>query len=207
MTPDSDQTRELLDLVRRGDRQALEWLLARYQPDLLAFVEARLDPRVRARVGPADVVQATLVEVVRRMDDYPRREPMPFRLWVRRTAYERLLQVHRDHRQAFGRSTFREEYLPDRSSLLLTWPLVGRGPAPDGEAATRECAGRVRRAVARLGEEDREILLLRHVEDLPYDEVGCLLDIDPAAARKRYGRALLRLRQILIDQGLLECSS
>jgi RNA polymerase sigma-70 factor (ECF subfamily) len=204
MTPDLDQTRDLLDLVRQGDRQALQQLLVRYQSDVHAYVDARLDPRVRARESASDVVQKTLMEVVRRMDDYLRREPMPFHLWVRRTAYERLQKVHRDHRQADKRSVYREEFLPPRSSLMLVLPLLARGPSPDEEVAAREFADRVGQAVAELDEDDREILLLRHVDDLPYDEVACLLDIKPATARKRYGRALLELRRVLAEQGLLE---
>lgn len=68
----------------------------------------------------------------------------------------------------------------------------------------RELADRVSRAVARLADNDREILLLRHAEDLPFEEIACLLDIEPAAARKRFGRALIRLQKVLRDEGLLE---
>jgi RNA polymerase sigma-70 factor (ECF subfamily) len=160
MMLDSDQTRGLLDLVRQGDRKALQKLLARYQPDVHAFVEVRLDPRVRVRVAPSDVVQETQMDVVRRMDDYLRREPMPFHLWVRLTAKDRLLKIHRDHLQAEIRSLTREAHLPRRSSLLLAQPLLARGPAPDEEAAAREFAERVSEAVAQLGEADREVLLL-----------------------------------------------
>jgi RNA polymerase sigma-70 factor (ECF subfamily) len=207
MTPDSNQTRELLDQVRQGDRQALQQLLVRHQADVHAFVRAWLDPRVRPRVAPSDVVQETQLEVVRRMGDYLRREPMPFRLWVRRTAYECLMKEHRDHRQARKRSVDREVPLPTQSSLLLVRPLLARGPAPDQEAAAREFAARVSQAVAQLDEADREILLLRHVHDLSHEETAGVLDIEAAAARKRYGRALLRLRKVLADQGLLKSSS
>jgi RNA polymerase sigma-70 factor (ECF subfamily) len=207
MRPDSEQTCGLLDLVRQGDRQALDQLLVRYRPEVHAYVDARLDPRVRPRESASDVVQKTLIEVVRRMDDYLRREPMPFHVWVRRTAHERLEKDHRFHRQAERRSVHREEYLPRRSSLRLVRPLLARGPAPDEEVAAREFARRVSQAVARLGEADREILLLRHVDDLPFDEAAGVLGIEPAAARRRYGRALLRLRKVLAEQGLLEASS
>jgi RNA polymerase sigma-70 factor (ECF subfamily) len=207
MRLDSEQTRGLLDLVREGDGQALDRLLAHHRPGIHSYVEARLDPRVGARESASDVVQKTLMEVVRRMDDYLRREPMPFRLWVRRTAYERLQKVHRDHRQADIRPVHKEQYLPPRSSLMLARPLLARGPAPDEEIAAREFAERVSQAVARLGEADREVLLLRHVDDMPYEDIARVLGIEPAAARKRYGRALLRLRKVLAEQGLLGSSS
>jgi RNA polymerase sigma-70 factor (ECF subfamily) len=207
MTPDSDQTRGLLDLVRQGDRQALEQLVVRYQADVHAYVDARLDPRVRVRESASDVVQKTMMEVVRRMDDYLRREPMPFHLWVRHTAYERLQKVHRDHRQAEIRSVHREQFLPPRSSLMLARPLLARGPGPDEQLAAKDFAERVSQAVAQLDEADREILLLRHVDDMPYEDIARVLGIEPAAARKRYGRALLRLRKVLAEQGLLRSSS
>lgn len=123
VTPDSAETRALLEQVARGDRQALGRLLQRSRPRLHAFIEVRLDPRVRSRVDPSDVVQEVQLEVARRMDDFLARGPMPFHLWVRKTAYERLLKVQRDHRRRARRAVDREVALPDRSSLLLAKPL------------------------------------------------------------------------------------
>jgi RNA polymerase sigma-70 factor (ECF subfamily) len=202
--PDSAQTRGLLERVARGDRQALGQLLERYRPRMRAFVEARLDPRVRSRLDASDVVQEVQLEVTRRMDDFLKRSPMPFHLWVRKTAYERVLKVQRDHQQRARRSVEREVPLPDRSSLLLAKPLLAGASSPSQQAAAREFAERVGRAVAELPEADREILLMRHAEELPYAEIACLLDIEADAARKRYGRALLRLRKVLKEHGLLE---
>ena len=207
VAPDSTETRGLLERIGRQDRSALERLLHRFRPGLHDFVDSHLDPRVRQRVDPSDVVQETQLEVVRRMDDFLRRRPMPFRLWVRKMAYEHLLRVRRNHRLRARRSVDREVAWPDRSSLLLARPLVGRGPSPSEQLQAREFAGRISAAVGRLAEADREILLLRHADELPYDEISVLLDIEPAAARKRYGRALIRLQKILTDHGLLEESS
>jgi RNA polymerase sigma-70 factor (ECF subfamily) len=201
--PDSAHTCALLEQARHGDRDALDRLLARYRPDLQAFVDHHLDPRLRARVDPSDVVQEAQLEVVRRLDDFLRRRPMPFHLWVRKTAYERLLNLRRDHQRA-RRSVAREVPLPERSSLLLVRPLVHGGPSPSRPAAAREFAERVRQAVAGLAEADREILLMRHAEELSYEEIACLLEVTPAAARKRYGRALIRLQKALAEHGLLE---
>jgi RNA polymerase sigma-70 factor (ECF subfamily) len=203
LQPDSAQTCDLLERAGRGDRQVLEELLARYQPDLRAFVEVRLDRRLAARIDPSDVVQEAQLEVVRRMDDFLRRRPMPFHLWVRKTAYERLLDLRRHHRRA-RRSVDREAALPDRSSLLLARPLLAGGPTPSQVLQARELAERVARAVDRLSEADREVLLMRHGEGLPFEEIACLLEVEPAAARKRFGRALIRLQQALEAQGLLE---
>src|SRR5262245_38081522 len=166
--PDSAATCRLLEQVAQGDRQALGRLLQRYRPRLHAFVEARLDPRVRSRLDPSDVVQEVQLEVARRMDDFLNRRPMPFHLWVRKTASERLLKVQRDHRRRARRSVDREVTLPDRSSLLLARPLLAGASSPSRQVAAREFADRVGLAVAGLAEADREILLMRHLEELSY---------------------------------------
>jgi RNA polymerase sigma-70 factor, ECF subfamily len=201
MKPDSAQTSALLDRVGRGDRRALEQLLARGRTGLRDFVDYHLDPRLRARLDPSDVVQDVQFEVVRRIDDFLQRRPMPFHLWVRKTAYERLLNLRRDHQRA-RRSIEREVPLPERSSLLMVRPLLHNSPSRQAEA--REFAERISRAVAELPEKDREILTMRHTEELSYEEIGCLLELKPAAARQRYGRALIRLQSVLSAHGLLE---
>jgi RNA polymerase sigma-70 factor (ECF subfamily) len=201
---DSAETCALLDRVRDGDRAALDDLLVRSRPALRDFVEFHLDPRLRARVDPSDVVQETQLELVRRMDDFLRKRPMPFRLWLRKKAYERLLNLRRDHLTRARRSVLREAVLPDRSSLILARPLLSASPSPSQRLAARELAERLSRAVENLSETDREILLLRHAEDLPFEDIACLLDIEPATARQRFGRALLRLQKVLADEGLVE---
>ena len=206
VTPDSAQTTALLDEIQNGDRQALDRLLARHRPELQGFVEIHLDPKLRARLDPSDVVQEAQLEAVRRMDDFLQRRPMPFHLWLRKTAFERLLHLRRAHLRA-KRSVQKEDAWPDRSSVLLVRPLLTNGLSPEDLLLRRELMERVGRAVAGLEEIDREVLLMRHAEDLPYEEIAVLLDIEPAAARKRYGRALLRLRKVLIAEGLLESQS
>ncbi len=164
----------------------------------------RLDPKVRPRVDPSDVVQETQLEAFRRLADYLERQPMPFRLWLRKTAYERLLMVQRHHLRAARRAVGREVGLPDRSSLQLIQQLLAHGSTPSQHLAGRELASRVRQAVAQLSETDREILLMRNVEALSNQEVAQVLQIEPATASQRYGRALLRLRKLLLASGLME---
>jgi RNA polymerase sigma-70 factor (ECF subfamily) len=201
---DSAQTCALLDAVQRGEAEALEELLRKHRPQLHDFVEAHCDPRLRARVDPSDVVQDTQLEVVRRIDDFLAGRPMPFRLWLRKKAMDRQSNLRRDHLTRKRRSVAREQALPDRSSLLLARPLLAAGPSPSQLVQAQELAERVSRAVAGLTDADREILLLRHAEDLPFEELACLLDVEPAAARKRFGRALIRLQTVLRAEGLLE---
>ena len=200
---DSAQTAQLLQEARAGRPGAADRLLDRHRDYVRRLIEVRLDPRLRSRLDPSDVVQEAQLEVVRRMDDYLDRRPMPFHLWVRKTAYERLLNARRDHGRRAKRSVDREQRLPDRSSILLAHRLVHGGPSPSQHLEAKEVADRVSGAVAGLSEPDREVLLMRHVEDLSYDEIACLLEIEPAAARKRYGRALIRLQKVLADHGLL----
>src|SRR5262245_52321315 len=95
--PDSAATRALLEAIRGGDGDAMAKLLDRQRPELLAFVDRHLDPRLRKRVDPSDVVQDTQLELMRRMDDYLKRSPMPFRAWARKQTYERVLRLRRDH--------------------------------------------------------------------------------------------------------------
>lgn len=204
LTPDSAETQDLLRQAEAGDRQAFEELFVRFRPDLRRFVALRLDPRLLARLDPSDVVQEAQLEALRRLPDFLARRPMPFHLWLRKTAYERLLKVRRRHVEAAQRAVGREVPLPDRSSLLLAQQLLAGGSTPSQQLFRREAARRVGQALAQLPEADREIVLMRNVDGLSYQEVSCLLEVDAAAARKRYGRALLRLRRILFDSGLLE---
>jgi RNA polymerase sigma-70 factor (ECF subfamily) len=201
---DSAETSRLLDEVRSRDETAFDQLFARHRRGLRQFVAHRLDPRVQARLDPSDIVQETQLEVYRRMDDFLRRQPMPFRLWLRKTAYERLLKLRRFHVDAARRSVGRELGLSDQSSLLLAGPFLARESSPSQQLTRAELIRRVRQALAELSGVDRDVLLMRNVDELPYREIGCILDLDPAAARKRYGRALLRLRGLLLDAGLLE---
>ena len=200
--PDSEDTRRLLDRAADGDREAIDELLASHRPAVRAFVELHLDPAVRARLDPSDVTQEALAEVARRLGEFLVRRPMPFHLWARKTAYDRLLNARRDHRAA-RRDVAREAAGPDASSLALARTILAPGPSPSEAAAAAELAERVAAAVAELPEADREVLLLRNIDELPYEEVGLLLGVEPAAARKRYGRALIRLQQALAERGIV----
>jgi RNA polymerase sigma-70 factor (ECF subfamily) len=203
LQPDSAGTCNLLERVQQGDRAAFDQLFARHRPALRAFIDRRLDPRVRTRVDPSDVVQETQLDALRGLDDFLERRPMAFRLWLHKAAYQRLLKVHRHH-GAQRRAVEREAAWPERSSLLLARRLFTRSPTPSQQLADREVARRVRHALGQLAAADREVLLMRTVEELSYQEIACLLDIESATARKRYGRALLRAQKLLTDEGLLE---
>jgi RNA polymerase sigma-70 factor (ECF subfamily) len=202
--PDSAETQTLLLQAHSGDRRAFDELFGRHRDALRWSVELRLDGKLRSRVDPSDIVQETHLEAYQRLADYLERRPMPFRLWLRKTAYERLLKVQRHHMKTARRTVCREVPLPEHSSILLADQLLASGPTPSQQIAKGELAQKLRGALMQLPAPQREVLLMRNFEGLSYQEVGCILDIDPATARKRYGRALLQLRHLLLEGGLTE---
>src|SRR5437764_6369381 len=124
---DSAETRRLLEALRAGDAAAFARLCERHRPQLLEFLRHRFDPRLRARADPSDVVQEAQMEAHRRLDDYLARRPMPFHLWLRKTAYERLRMLQRRHLGAGRRAAGREALLPGPSSAALARKLVSPG--------------------------------------------------------------------------------
>jgi RNA polymerase sigma-70 factor (ECF subfamily) len=203
---DSSETERWLQQIQAGDQHAFEQLFARYRPYLCQLIGCRLDPRLRARVDVSDVVQETQLEAFRRLADYLERRPMPFRLWLRQTACERLLMTQRFHLKASRRSMQREVGSPDHSSFQLIQQLLAPGSTPSQRLDKRELARRVGEVMAQLSATDRDILVMRNLETLSNQEVAQVLQIDPATASQRYGRALLRLRKLLRARGLLESS-
>jgi RNA polymerase sigma-70 factor (ECF subfamily) len=203
-TNDRSETEALLERIHDGDREAFEALFASHRADLKRMVELRLAPRLRKRVDSSDVVQEAQLEAARRLQDYLQRPTMPFRLWLRQITYDRLLMLHRKHVEAKRRAVTRELSLPENSSLALGRQLVARGASPSAALARSELGGRVRLALAKLSDDDRELLLMRNFEGLSNQEVAQVLDVDPSTASKRYGRALLRLRSLLMAEGSFE---
>ena len=199
---DSKETRLLLERVHAGESGAIDRLLARYWAYLHQVVELRLDPRLRQRVDPSDVVQEAQLEAARRLTAYLSRPPMPFRLWLRQIAYDRLLMVRRKHVEAGRRAVTRELQLPDRSTVDLGQRLLSRTSTPSQQLVRGELGRKVRQAISQLPEADREIILMRNYEGLSNQETAQVLNIEPSAANKRYGRALLRLRTVLLEGGL-----
>jgi RNA polymerase sigma-70 factor (ECF subfamily) len=196
--PDTDQ---LLDRASRGDGHARQQLLARHRARLRAMVAARLDRRLAARLDPSDVVQEALAEAARRLDDYLRQRPLPFYPWLRQLAWDRLVKEHRAHLGRAKRSVCREEPgalgLPEESVAELARRLASSATSPSRHALRAELRGRVRAALALLGEADREVLVLRYLEGLPLREVAAVLGVSEPAVKMRHFRALERLRALL----------
>ncbi len=191
----NDDTESLLAGCAAGDAKAVSRLLERHRPFLLRIVELRLDPHLRGRIDPSDVVQETQLEVIRRIPDYVERRPMSFRMWLHQTACQRVASLWRHHRRAQRRTVDREVVLPEESSIALAQSLLAKSPSE--QVQRHELAQKVQGAVSRLAPLDREIILLRNFEGLTNQESAEHLGIDQATASKRYGRALLRLRRLL----------
>jgi len=194
----SSETEDLLNLIAQGDATALDLLIARHREYLRRVVEARMEPSLRQKLDASDVVQETLAVVSRRIDDFLTRRPATFRLWLRGTALEQLVNARRHH-HAQKRTLQRDVCISDASSLALARAFAGSGPAD--RMLRREAAGQVRQSLAALAPLDQEILIMRHGEGLSNAETADLLQVDPKAASKRYGRALQRLATQLSKLG------
>jgi RNA polymerase sigma-70 factor (ECF subfamily) len=196
-------TDQLLRRIEQGDAAARELLLARHRDRLRRMVALRLNPRLQARVDPSDVVQDTLAEADAKLGDYAQRRPLPFYPWLRRLAWEHLVRLHRRHVVARRRSVRCEEVppapLPDASVWELASRLAARGSSPSARLRRDEQRSRVRQALARLGENDREVLVLRYLEDLSPREIAAVLGVTEATVKMRQLRALQRLREQLGD--------
>lgn len=199
---DSAETQRHLMNISTGQREAFDELFNRHRDDLQRAVQLRLDSRLRTRFDASDIVQEAQLQAYRRLDDYLGRRPMPFGLWLRKTAQEQLANHRRAHLAAARRSVRREQPLPDESSMMPARPFLGRPDSPSRHLAVREYQRLVAEAVGELGDLDREILLMRNVEGLSQREIAQVLDLSHDAVRKRYGRALIKLQRLLVERGL-----
>ena len=202
MDNNSSGTVDLLLRARAGDPQAVNEIFTRHRDRLRRMVEVRLDHRLQARVDASDVIQDAYVEVVTRLGEYLRDPKVPLFLWLRLVVGERLLKVHRQHLGAQMRDAGREVSLyrgalPQASSAALAAQLLGKQTSPTQAAARAERLLRLQEALNTLDPLDREILSLRHFEELTSAEAAQVLAIKEDAAAKRYVRALRRLRAVL----------
>jgi RNA polymerase sigma-70 factor (ECF subfamily) len=165
------------------------------------MIVIRLDTRLAARVDPSDVLQDTLTGAVSRLPEYLRDRPVPFYTWLRRLALDRMADMYRRHIRAGNRTVEREEppRLSHASVRELGERLIARGSSPSGRLRRREQRDRIQAALAALPERDREVLVLRYLEQLPVDEIASVLGLSEGAVYARHLRALQRLRLTLGD--------
>lgn len=199
------EEQELIRAAASGVDSAGQRLLARYRGRLRQMVAVYIDHRLAARVDPSDVVQEALADAARGLPAYLREPPLPFYPWLRQFALQRLLQLRRYHIQAQRRSVDREvpwdTPLRDRSADVLADRLLSSGTSPSRRLIREELRRRVQAAMKRLSERDREILVMRHLEEMSAAEIAAILRISEGAVRVRLLRALARLRKWLDDSG------
>ena len=179
-------------------------LLERHRRRLLRMVQLRMHPQVRARLDASDVIQEAYLEAHRRIEEYAADPRMPFFLWLRRIAGDRLLKAHRFHLDAKQRDARRQvghggAPVPDVSVVALAEMLAAGGTTPSRAASRTELKTRVAELLSALSDTDREVLCLRHFEELTNEEVATELGLGKHAASKRYIRALKRLREMVGD--------
>ncbi len=206
MLADSSETRDLLNRARDGDAAAVERLLELHREPLRRMIRMRLDPKLIKREDASDVVQTVLFEASRRLQDYLRDPVMPFPLWLRYIAGDHIKDAHRRHREAQRRSLDREQPLApagmtDQSSFDLAAQFFDHEPTPATAAVRNELQRRVDEAIAELPPDDREVILMRFVEQMSNQEVAADLGLSEAAASMRCLRALRRLKGLLAPEG------
>ncbi len=198
----SSEIARLVDRLRAGDRTALAGLFDGYRNRLHRMVDLRLDPRLRARLDPADVVQEAFLDAAKRLDDYLRDAKLPPFLWLRLIVGERMATLHLHHLGTRMRDAGREvslyhQALPQPSTGALASMLLGTQTSLTQAAQRAERLVRVQEALNSLDSTDREILALRHFEQLNRGEAAKALGITEEAGAKRYIRALKRIKDVL----------
>ena len=202
MWPQGEHTLQLLQEVESGEPDAVNRLMDRHREAVRRMVQMRLDHAVARRVDASDVVQDVLLEASQRMKDYIQNPGMPFHLWLRQLAKDRVIDMHRRHRAAQRRSVDREQNLStmntdDRSAADLAALLKDAELTPAAATLRKEMEQRFLAAIAQLEDNDREMIIMRHFEHLGNSEVAQALGLSAPAAGMRYLRAIRRLRDLL----------
>jgi RNA polymerase sigma-70 factor (ECF subfamily) len=202
MANDSGDVSGLLRQAAAGDQQALGELLSRYRERLKRMIHLRLSRRLQGRVDDSDVLQEAHLEVARRLGEYARQPSLPFYLWLRHLTGLKLAEVHRRHLGAQMRDADREVTLhrgglPEADSASLAAQLLGKLTTPSQAAIKAEMRVYVQEALNSMDPLDREVLALKHFEQLSTSEIAQVLGLSKAGAGSRYLRAIKRLRLIL----------
>ena len=189
-----------LALACKGDACALSQVVAEHRPKLVRMIELRMDAAQRRRMGPEDVVQDALTEATRRFPEWCAQDRYPFHVWIRLLTAQAFVNAFRRHHNVQKRDVEREREFAPRASVsaerVADW-IAATGTTPSQAVRREEVRQRVLAALAGLEELDREIIALRHFEQLSNDDAALELGIEPAAASKRFARALQRLRPVL----------
>jgi RNA polymerase sigma-70 factor (ECF subfamily) len=204
MNTRSDDTSGLVRKAVAGDGAAIEELFARHRAQLSRMIAVRLDPRLKGRLDPSDIVQDVLVEASQKMATELAGNSVEFYPWLRGLAWDRLCRLHRHHVATRKRSVAREEPVAtadvdDESVLKLAECIAASGGGPGTQVMHDELRRRVREALTQLPAKDREIIVLRFLEQLSTKDAADVLGISLTAAKSRQLRAIQRLQEMLGD--------
>jgi RNA polymerase sigma-70 factor (ECF subfamily) len=199
MTETQTTTEDLLRRAAAGDAAALGALFAHYRDRLRQMVRLRLDRRMAGRLDASDVLQEAYLDVARRFPEYAAAPAVPFYVWLRELTGQRLIDLHRRHlgtkiRDAGQEVSLYRGALPQASSASLAQHLLAGLTSPTQAAVRAEMQLKLQEALNSMDPMDREVVVLRHFEELNNIETAAVLGIEPSAASKRYLRAIRRLK-------------
>lgn len=198
----SSQTAQLIQRAAAGDEEARQELLSRHQERLKATIRLRLHHRLRGRLDPSDVLQEAYLEVVKRLDECLRDPPRSFFLWIRKVTLTKLAEIHRRRLDVQARDVDREASIvglgePAANSASLAAQLLGRFSSPSQAAMKAELRIQLQQALDSMDGIDREVISLRHFEQLDSEETATVLGMSKSGASSRYVRAMKRLHTAL----------
>jgi RNA polymerase sigma-70 factor (ECF subfamily) len=201
VSTDTRTNEQLLDAARDGDKDALAVLIERHRDRLERTVRLRMDRRLQGRVDPADVIESAYLAARDRFPQYSANPPLPFFLWLRLEVGQKLVDVHRFHlgtqmRDAGQGVSLQRGALPQVTSQCLAEQLLGKLITASRAALRADLQLRVEEALNGMDRQNREVLILRHFEELTNAEAAQVLGIKPTAAINRYVRALKRLNDV-----------
>ena len=202
MTPDLPQQQEIIQRLEQDREEALAELYQLVRERLRRVIDFRLDHRLTGRVSNSDVLQETYVRAAQRIDSYLEKPDMPFFVWLRLEANQRLQEIHRFHFGAEKRD-IRREVKPigkqgqGNTSVQLAAHIVAQMTSPSGVFQKAQQIDALEKTLSEMNDTDREVIALRHFEELSNIETAKVLGIEPEAASKRYIRALKRLKEIM----------
>jgi RNA polymerase sigma-70 factor (ECF subfamily) len=204
----SSETDRLLQRAAGGDEESWGTLLTRHEERLRRMVAFRMDQRLQGRIDPQDIIQEAYLEASEHRAEYLRQPAMPFLLWLRGIAGNKLRELHRHHLGTQMRDAGRDVSLfrrtmPEATSAALAAQLLGHATRPSEAAVRAEAKSFLQAALNAMDPIDREVLALRHFEQLTPAEAAQVLGIKEKAAGMRYVRAIKRLKDILAAAGMM----
>ncbi len=202
MAQDPPNREEIVAALQADREEALAKYFFAVEPRLKRIINFRLDYRLGGRVSESDVIQETYVRAAKRIDSFLEKDDMPFFVWLRLEVSQKLHEIHRHHFGAEKRDVRKEVNLrgnndSGKTSMALAAHIVAQLTSPSRLIQRAEQIAALEKTLAEMNELDREVIALRNFEELTNVETAKALGIEPAAASKRYLRALKRLREIM----------